>query len=153
MLTAHSMAQVIQLAAAFLNDSRSVVVRVKDRFVANPTSSGWRDLMINFFFVDDPNRHVCEVQVVHSKMLVARQGLPGHAIYGRTRNALEVGRWGRDVVGARARARAWGGGKTSRLMACTPPPTIDYHPPTQPPTYPPTHLPSHLPSHPTTTDD
>ena len=45
MLTAYSMAQVIQLAAAFLEDSRIAVVRIKDRFVADPTRSGWRDLV------------------------------------------------------------------------------------------------------------
>jgi len=58
--------------------------------VANPSPGGWRDLMINFYFTSDPHRHVCEIQVVHSRMLVARKGLPGHAIYGRSRNALEI---------------------------------------------------------------
>ena len=65
-------------------------MRVKDRFVAKPSPGGWRDLMINFYFTKDPHRHVCEIQVVHSRMLVARKGLPGHAIYGRSRNALEI---------------------------------------------------------------
>ena len=46
--------------------------------------------MINFFLVDDPGQHICEVQIVHTKMMVARQGLPGHAIYNRTRNAMEI---------------------------------------------------------------
>ena len=34
--------------------------------------------------------HVCELQVVHSFMLLARKDLPGHAIYGHCRNALEL---------------------------------------------------------------
>ena len=48
------------------------------------------DCMINFFFADDPNKHVCEVQIVHQQLLTARKGLPGHIIYGRVRNATEL---------------------------------------------------------------
>jgi hypothetical protein len=33
---------------------------------------------------------VCEVQVVHEMMLTARKGLPGHAIYGIVRSAIEL---------------------------------------------------------------
>ena len=35
---------------------------------------------------DDPQHHVCEVQVAHKKMLTARAGLDGHAVYGRVGN-------------------------------------------------------------------
>jgi hypothetical protein len=65
------------------------VVRIKDRF-ARPSAGGWRDLMVNFVIVGDPTRHVCEVQVVHEMMLTARKGLPGHAIYGIVRCAMEL---------------------------------------------------------------
>jgi hypothetical protein len=65
------------------------VVRIKDRF-AQPSAGGWRDLMVNFVIVSDPTRHVCEVQVVHEMMLTARKGLPGHAIYGIVRSAMEL---------------------------------------------------------------
>ena len=65
------------------------VVRIKDRF-AQPSAGGWRDLMVNFVIVGDPTRHVCEVQVVHEMMLTARKGLPGHAIYGIVRSAMEL---------------------------------------------------------------
>ena len=46
--------------------------------------------MINFRFKDDENLHICEVQLVHETMLTARQGLPGHAIYNKVRNANEL---------------------------------------------------------------
>jgi hypothetical protein len=46
--------------------------------------------MVNFVIVDDATRHVCEVQVVHEMMLTARKGLPGHAIYGIVRSAMEL---------------------------------------------------------------
>ena len=65
------------------------VVRIKDRF-AQPSAGGWRDLMVNFVLVGDATRHVCEVQVVHEMMLTARKGLPGHAIYGIVRSAMEL---------------------------------------------------------------
>ena len=35
-------------------------------------------------------RHVCEVQIAHITMVNARQGLPGHIIYARVRNATET---------------------------------------------------------------
>ena len=90
MLTVSSMVTVTKVAFAFLENQQIVIVRIKDRFVEKPSPGGWRDLMINFYFIADPHRHVCEVQVVHSRMLVARQGLPGHLIYDRVRNAQEI---------------------------------------------------------------
>ena len=58
----------------------------------NPSSpaAGWTDFMINLYVAGDSRRHVCEVQVAHASMLVARKGLPGHVVYGRVRNATEM---------------------------------------------------------------
>ena len=44
--------------------------------------------MINYTLAGDA--HCCEVQICHNSLLVARKGLPGHAIYGRVRNANEL---------------------------------------------------------------
>jgi len=44
--------------------------------------------MINGKFGDSP--HVWEVQIVHRELLMARRGLPGHAIYNRVRVATEL---------------------------------------------------------------
>lgn len=77
----------VDLADDAAGDATIVVVRVKDR-IESP-AAGWRDVMINFYLTADPNRHVCEVQVAHLKMLTARAGLDGHAVYGRVRNASE----------------------------------------------------------------
>ena len=46
--------------------------------------------MVNFFLKKDPNRHICEIQLVHRELMTARKGLPGHAIYSRVRNASEL---------------------------------------------------------------
>ena len=46
--------------------------RVKNRFV-QPSDGGWRDLMINFCLPS--SKHVCELQIVHNRMLTARKGV------------------------------------------------------------------------------
>jgi hypothetical protein len=53
------------------------IARVKDR-ANNMTSMNWMDVMVNLLLVGDSHQHVCEVQIVHSKMLLARSGLGGH---------------------------------------------------------------------------
>ena len=90
MMKVTSMAQVAKIAMAFLESDSVVIVRIKDRFVEKPSPGGWRDLMINFYLKSDPNRHICEVQVVLDKMLVARENLGGHHGYDHSRNALEI---------------------------------------------------------------
>lgn len=62
------------------------VVRFKDR-VTNP-SNGWRDALINYKV--QGTTHICEVQIVHEKMLGARAHFGGHGEYGRDRNAREI---------------------------------------------------------------
>ncbi len=66
------------------------LVRCKERFFTAPSHGGWRDCLVCFVIKDDVNRHVCELQITHRDMLVARKGLPGHAVYNRVRNASEL---------------------------------------------------------------
>jgi hypothetical protein len=75
-------------ALSRLAESEVEIVRIKERFVREPTSGGWRDCMINGRFGDSP--HVWEVQIVHKELLVARRGLPGHQIYNCVRVATEL---------------------------------------------------------------
>ena len=42
--------------------------RLKDRF-SNPTESGWRDCLINIVFADDPDKVICEIQIVHHQLV------------------------------------------------------------------------------------
>ncbi len=65
-------------------------VRCKERFFTAPSQGGWRDCMVCFVIKGDANRHVCELQITHRDMLMARKGLPGHAVYNRVRNASEL---------------------------------------------------------------
>jgi len=68
-------------------------VRLKDRF-NKPSDSGWRDFVDNFICLAAPGQtdyqHICELQIVHHLMIVARKGLPGHVVYGKVRNACEI---------------------------------------------------------------
>jgi len=76
--------------ATFLLESKEVTVcRVKDRF-NKPSSAGWTDCMLNFHFNDDPNKHVCEVQLIHFKMLSQRTTQEGHNAYNIFRAAWEL---------------------------------------------------------------
>ena len=53
------------------------MLRVKDRS-NHLTSMNWMDIMVNVVLVADERVHVCEIQIVHAKMLLARAGLGGH---------------------------------------------------------------------------
>ena len=62
---------------------------MKDR-ANHITSMNWMDVMVNLVLVGDEYEHVCEIQVVHSKMYLARKGLGGHGPYGQVRAASEI---------------------------------------------------------------
>ena len=65
MAIAPSMDRVIDLLAYLSEEAGKlglVFVRKKDRFLS-PSLGGWRDCMLNFYFQDDPHRHICELQV------------------------------------------------------------------------------------------
>jgi hypothetical protein len=74
MFTVSSMEQMAKVAVELLSRSEIAIVRVKDRN-AEPSAGGWRDIMINFVLVGDKNAHVCEVQLIHKKMLLQRKDM------------------------------------------------------------------------------
>eukprot|EP00940_MAST-03C_sp_MAST-3C-sp2_P003579 g3579.t1 len=80
---------VILVAIAADDDLR--IVRLKDRFLSRPSGGGWRDLLVNVAVpLPSGGEHVCEIQVVHPQLVAARTGLPGHEIYARVRNSIEI---------------------------------------------------------------
>ena len=89
MMLCEDMGAVALLVKHFSMCSDITIVRVKNRF-SNPTVGGWRDFLLCFYLNDDENQHVCEVQIVHQHLFVARKGLPGHDVYATVRNALEL---------------------------------------------------------------
>eukprot|EP00937_MAST-01D_sp_MAST-1D-sp2_P003009 g3009.t1 len=88
-----------------LQDEHKIrVVRIKNRF-AQPTAHGWADAVLNILCLDPAgashrtaaatdgeraDKHVCELQLVHSKMLAARKTYGGHAAYSAFREAAEL---------------------------------------------------------------
>jgi len=79
------------------------ILRIKNRLTRShpasaratdcPTPSGWRDMLINGFFTDDPARHIVEIQIHHADLVLIREKSGGHDIYAffrALREALEI---------------------------------------------------------------
>jgi surface protein len=90
MIECTNMSQIAAIIDGFQARQDVTVTRIKDRFFKAPSAGGWRDIMINFYLNSDSNKHICELQLVHTQMMTARKGLPGHAVYNRVRNASEL---------------------------------------------------------------
>jgi len=56
MFVANAMSRIAEIVPAFDEDDKIVVVGVVDRFTSKPAASGWRDLIIRFYFSDDTNK-------------------------------------------------------------------------------------------------
>lgn len=65
------------------------IVSVENRF-ADPTDGGWRDCLISFYFVKDPHRHACELQLRHAELSSASELLGGELTFTRGRTAREL---------------------------------------------------------------
>ena len=48
------------------------------------------DVLINLSFNDDENHHICELQIVHSKLYTAREELSRHDSYEWWRSAKKT---------------------------------------------------------------
>ena len=89
MLIAQSMSEVGEVVQRLMACDVIELVRLKDRFEFR-ASGGWRDVLINYRVIGDEKKHICEVQVVHRDMYLARSQLPGHAVYSHVRIAVEL---------------------------------------------------------------
>jgi hypothetical protein len=65
------------------------ILRVKNR-LKHANDSGWADCLANFVFLSDPTGHVCEVQLVHEKLMLVRKNMGAHESYSFFRSALEL---------------------------------------------------------------
>lgn len=79
------------LKATSLGDGAEsiTIVRVKDRFT-KPTCGGWADTMVNFYFADDTNKHIVELQLTHSLLMTVRTAQNAHMGYNMFRTAQEL---------------------------------------------------------------
>eukprot|EP00937_MAST-01D_sp_MAST-1D-sp2_P005239 g5239.t1 len=103
---------VLRVVLQMRDEGKVVVVRHKDRFRA-PTAAGWADAMLNIVCLGPglggaaAAGHVCELQLVHARMLQARKELGGHSAYAAFREAAEL----------LACAVAGGGGNGAKALA------------------------------------
>lgn len=70
-------------------EDRIRIVWIKNRW-ATPTSAGWADALINFYFVEDPTRTICELQLIHKSMWRIRSNLGAHDGYDKLRVVQEL---------------------------------------------------------------
>ena len=68
---------------------RIAIVGLKNR-LQTPTSGGWSDALLTFYFLEDPQKHICEVQLVHADMMRVRKQMGAHKGYAVFRCALEL---------------------------------------------------------------
>ena len=68
-----------------------VIVSVKNKW-RKPTTGGWCCGQLYFYFVNDPAQHICELQVVHTRMQIARKDIPNqsYATYSQARSFQEL---------------------------------------------------------------
>jgi hypothetical protein len=106
MVTGHTMEDVngvIEILMELHKEEALEIVRVKDRFISEPSSGGWRDQMVNVCLVDENgSKHICEIQIVHRMMLNARKEMAGHDVYNVVRNVLEMMHMSRGSTDAAA---------------------------------------------------
>jgi hypothetical protein len=88
-ICSNSIAVLADVYQRLLNAPSIRIVRVKNR-LKHANDSGWADCLINFIFVDDPTQHVCEVQLVHEKLMLVRKEMGAHESYSFFRSALEL---------------------------------------------------------------
>jgi len=87
-----SMSSVLKALQCLLDQHREgklQLLRMKMRFQA-PSDGGWRDALVNFVFTDDPSQHVCELQIMHEKMMTIRADMGAHHDYAQFRGAAEL---------------------------------------------------------------
>jgi hypothetical protein len=65
------------------------LVRIKNRFL-NPTSGGWADCVVSLRWADDAGAHQCEVQFIHTQLMLVRKKMGAHLQYEQFRSAMEL---------------------------------------------------------------
>jgi hypothetical protein len=86
-----SLAAISQLDTRLLGaDAVAIeIVSVWNRF-AEPTTGGWADVLVQFAFDADDNRHIVEVRLVHQDLALVAEEHNALGPYVKTRSALEL---------------------------------------------------------------
>mmetsp|Transcript_3380 Transcript_3380/g.10394 ORF Transcript_3380/g.10394 Transcript_3380/m.10394 type:complete len:475 (+) Transcript_3380:340-1764(+) len=85
------LAAISQLGTALLGtDAAEIeIVSIRNRF-AEPTTGGWADVLVQFAFDADDNRHIVEVRLVHQDLSLVAEEHNAVGPYVKTRSALEL---------------------------------------------------------------
>ena len=83
-----AMAKVLEQLKEDHDEGRIRVIRVKERF-SEPTEGGWSDILVNLTCPSEFD-FPCEIQIVHSQMMLIRQEMGAHKAYSKFRTAVEV---------------------------------------------------------------
>lgn len=65
------------------------ITRIENRFHA-PTSGGWGDVRINFYFEDDVTKHIVELKLMHDRMMTVQMKNGAQAARNQARTATEL---------------------------------------------------------------
>jgi hypothetical protein len=129
---ANSIAALASVYEHMQTSDRIQIIRVKNR-LKEANDSGWADCLVNFVFVDDPARHICEVQLVHNKMMLVRKNMGAHSSYSFFRTANEMlestdtdGFWQEECVLADLYYKCNGDGWVKRNAWCSAAPVSDW---------------------------
>lgn len=73
---------------AYRDQDAIIIDYVRDRF-GRPTPAGWRDLILGFHFMEDNQKHILEVQLVHEMYATVAEELGGEDEYDKGRAVVE----------------------------------------------------------------
>jgi hypothetical protein len=131
-ISANSIAALAAVYERMQTNERIKIVRVKNR-LKQANDSGWADCLINFVFNDDPAEHICEVQLVHNKMMLVRKNMGAHSSYSFFRTANELleatdteGFWQEECALAELYCKCNGDTWIKRRNWCTPAPVCEW---------------------------
>jgi len=66
------------ITALAREQGKIVLVGVKNKW-KKPATGGWCCGQLYFYFEDDPDQHICELQIVHREMETLRKGIPSES--------------------------------------------------------------------------
>jgi hypothetical protein len=88
MIVCKSNITICKVLKLLARDKKFIIHRVKDGYSSFQPGE-WVDVKVIVSMTDDINEHKCELQIVHKKMVVARQSMGGHEAYSKYRSLRE----------------------------------------------------------------
>lgn len=84
-----SLSELVNVIDHLDNDPQINILRIKNGF-RKPDDTSWADCIVNFVFLGDPEEHICELQLVHVKLMRARRKMGARTTFVWYRSAVEM---------------------------------------------------------------